>query len=1194
MAILDGDIKLLKSQVMDDVDEGGGRATGVEITDGASNGIFPDISELDRAYGRVNLRKVFPKVNVPTVESYYGANIIISDPPDDPKVSCTLFTTSDGFDKRSDAKSQLEAYVVAGPLDNMIPYGQQVAGQRAVLAYQRPEHAIPEVGQVFALMTESGVIKQQYFRIQEITSTVQTFEDTLGSFDRRVILITTSDALRYTFPGEEPQRIFNSVLYPNNSRIRKTSVVDIARYYGAQALTQQSLLGSLDVKVDSIYTQLVPSSTIETPVVSATIQGSTITVPSGVAVNLPSGAWLNNAPMYFGGGIAPRTLVLTASGGASTYNPKTDDGAGNIVNAAGKVLGAVDYSTGVIAPDLNVAGAWTIGNHSVDYTYGATQQQQSFTDSVEITLATRGSVYTKSMQPYPSPGTAFVDFMALGKWYRLRDVNGDGQLKGDETTYGSGSINYTTGTLVVTLGALPDVGSRVIFSWGSKIDTFVRSSSVSGLYNKVAITGGNVDRGSLIVTITKDGGTITISDSGTGLLSGGGVTGKVNYSTGEITINGSRDYNTNLLVSYTRGAIPSGPVPPGTSASVANAVSKNFQTGDREADNSIRLLTNTTSPINPHTLTIDYYVTRVENSNASPTSEVRFITLIDDGAGNIIKSRDNTPMGTVDYTTGVLQFQPRGVETLYIRNLEPDGDLISVIPTPVLCDASINSTISVKYQTIQYQASGSPVIPLNESFNPPLKFKIAENEKIVPGSLVFNLGSLRYVDRNAQLYSSIDIATGAGYLSGSIDYVACEATVTKWPAANAISLAIISCLTYTDGRSVSKASFRTNGAPIRPGSFYMQATSIDGELITATSNVDGDISGTLVTGKIKNATGAATVRFGQIVAAAGNESAWWYDAANVIAGQIFKPTLVLPETIRYNTVVTSTLPLDAGVLGIDPVRLPSDGRVPILRTGGMTVIHHTAKTTAQAVANGEVINVGRTRLSRVRVFGANGSIITTGYTADLDAGTVTFTNVTGYSQPVRVEHRIEDMSLLADAQINGSLRLTRQLTHDFPIGSYISSALIIGDMKARVPILFDQATWVGNSWSDAVNGSPATSTFNDALYSVVVTNTGAITERWVVQFTGASTFQVIGEHVGVIAVGNITTDCAPINPASGDPYFSIPALGWGSGWAAGNILRFNTIGALFPVWISRTIQQGPATSQNDSFTVLIRGDIDRP
>lgn len=58
MPILVGDVKLVASQVMDDVAEGGGAPTSTVIVDGASNSLFNDISEMDRAGGRVNLRKV--------------------------------------------------------------------------------------------------------------------------------------------------------------------------------------------------------------------------------------------------------------------------------------------------------------------------------------------------------------------------------------------------------------------------------------------------------------------------------------------------------------------------------------------------------------------------------------------------------------------------------------------------------------------------------------------------------------------------------------------------------------------------------------------------------------------------------------------------------------------------------------------------------------------------------------------------------------------------------------------------------------------------------------------------------------------------------------------------------------------------------------------------------------------------------
>ncbi|MGY6217826.1 hypothetical protein ACW73L_21915 [Methylolobus aquaticus] len=72
MAILTGDVKLVASQVLSDVDEGSGAPTAVVIEDGASNALFEDISELDRAGGRVNLRKVFASIQTDTTDTYLG------------------------------------------------------------------------------------------------------------------------------------------------------------------------------------------------------------------------------------------------------------------------------------------------------------------------------------------------------------------------------------------------------------------------------------------------------------------------------------------------------------------------------------------------------------------------------------------------------------------------------------------------------------------------------------------------------------------------------------------------------------------------------------------------------------------------------------------------------------------------------------------------------------------------------------------------------------------------------------------------------------------------------------------------------------------------------------------------------------------------------------------------------------------
>ena len=96
------------------------------------------------------------------------------------------------------------------------------------------------------------------------------------------------------------------------------------------------------------------------------------------------------------------------------------------------------------------------------------------------------------------------------------------------------------------------------------------------------------------------------------------------------------------------------------------------------------------------------------------------------------------------------------------------------------------------------------------------------------------------------------------------------------------------------------------------------------------------------------------------------------------------------------------------------------------------------------------------------------------------------------------------------------------------------------------------------------------------------------------RFLTGTTFQLIGEHVGVVGSGTVNEDFAPTNPNTGTPYLTIPALGWGSGWVAGNIVRLNTIGALKGFSCIRAVQPGDYTALEHSFTLLPRVDVDRP
>ena len=80
MPIHEQDIKLLKSQVMEDVPEGGGASTGEVIDDNVSNNIFSDVPELSRVIGDVSLRLAYLGVQTPDTDVYRGARVIIGKP----------------------------------------------------------------------------------------------------------------------------------------------------------------------------------------------------------------------------------------------------------------------------------------------------------------------------------------------------------------------------------------------------------------------------------------------------------------------------------------------------------------------------------------------------------------------------------------------------------------------------------------------------------------------------------------------------------------------------------------------------------------------------------------------------------------------------------------------------------------------------------------------------------------------------------------------------------------------------------------------------------------------------------------------------------------------------------------------------------------------------------------------------------
>jgi len=329
----------------------------------------------------------------------------------------------------------------------------------------------------------------------------------------------------------------------------------------------------------------------------------------------------------------------------------------------------------------------------------------------------------------------------------------------------------------------------------------------------------------------------------------------------------------------------------------------------------------------------------------------------------------------------------------------------------------------------------------------------------------------------------------------------------------------------------------------------------------------------------------------------------WYDADAIDGdGFIWRPEPALPGSVRFSCVVQANLPLSPEIIGVNPVRLPQDGRVQILRAGDTAVVHDTqAFELDNPVEAGETYELPRGDLASAVIYAANGLGLPEDlYTVDRVAGEITLADpldLTGYTQPLTVLHTVEDMALITDVQIDGTLTFAQPLTRNFTAANaLVSSALVRGDVSARVSNLFAQNTWPGGAaaWSDSLVGSPPTSgaAYNVISHPIEVINANCITQRWRIQFISSTAFNVVAEALGVIATGTTSTDLAPINPVTDEPFFILRAAGWGTGWATGNLLRFNTEAAGAAVWAGRCVAPSQATVLDDRIRIQCRYDRD--
>lgn len=525
MPIQSGDIKLIASRVMADVPEGGGGPTAHVIPDGVSNAIFPDISEVDRANGRVRLRKVFAHVQTSDVDQYLGANIIVAKPPQDPRVNITLFSTRSTFDERTQAISRVESYLAAGSEWQGFMLENHIAGQKSLAIFQRPNALTPPAGKTLLLIKNEGEVGEviQYVRVIRVSTFIGMFNDGGEDFPAMIATCELANALEFDFPGTPPNRRFQRS--GSATRIRDTLVADAARYFSVTPLVAQAPLGALSADVQDVYTQLVPSAQTETAILDATPANEVLGLQPSSANNLTVTTSVNFSPtssIYVGGSIAPNTLSVEV--GSLTML----DANGRLL-VGGTEVGAVDYGQGILS--IAPGGADYSGLKTIVFRPAAGPRVVTESASIRVTAESRSQVVTLTLLPIPAPGTLTVDYLALGRWYTLRD-QGSGTLKGTDSSFGAGTLSFTTGGVAVTLGALPDVGSEIIYTWGSPASAYPVPVAAATKVGFALSLGGECAPGSLSLTWT-DTAARTVGDNGAGGLTGD-ATGTIDYVSGDI------------------------------------------------------------------------------------------------------------------------------------------------------------------------------------------------------------------------------------------------------------------------------------------------------------------------------------------------------------------------------------------------------------------------------------------------------------------------------------------------------------------------------------------------------------------------------------------------------------------------------------------------------------------------------------
>lgn len=561
MAIQNSDIKLMKPERLTDFNDGGGFMTGNEIVSGAVNDVFPDISSLDRIAGRVSLRKAYFSVQSENTDTLYGAHLIMTKPPADPLVHVMMFPAASESDERLQAAERLQAYAGKGLrhdasiIDDMFETQTSLALTKSGAAFQvnqviylAIEYTLPisEEAILAELLPKGG----QYVKIKEI-------EDR-GSYQllRLFSPLERTYPLNYVYIDQD-----NQVQTIQPTVIRETNTDQAAsHYYGISKLEQPISIGDSVCYVEATRQPATPVNVSSVPLANRNVTGQ---VNFKSRRNLLAGASVTSVDITTANQFASYTISIptTCDNRALLARYVCEGQLVTIYQGQSTEFGTLNYFGGQAILELSKlidldttlsivsisSSEYQVHDHSVwdspNVKFDVGAGRSVVPGSILYAVASANTTGETQITWIRDDGQGF-----LYRFQTLQIVVTGGPSGNETNVQLVGSVDYNTGVVTWASFSLPPTFTYSGFNQGMVLLSESTSTDVTTSALKMHLDNAPLAAASLTISAQQsDGGLVSLTANGAGVISGTGGSGTLDRQTGLIDLTFTEPVKTKTL-----------------------------------------------------------------------------------------------------------------------------------------------------------------------------------------------------------------------------------------------------------------------------------------------------------------------------------------------------------------------------------------------------------------------------------------------------------------------------------------------------------------------------------------------------------------------------------------------------------------------------------------------------------------------